>query len=236
METNMRMLAAYHKEPSLRHISHLDVQRTLHRALARAKIPVRYSEGFNPHPAMSFAAALATGMAGEAEYFDVRLDEDVLPSAFECRLNAALPRGLFVSDAAAAPEGLGSLTGALLAAAYEAEVRTGAPVSEEALRAALDALMGGPVIVSKRSKSGVKDTDIRPQILRASAERLGDGGFALRALGRLRADGGLRMELLIRALFDRLGTEGTAAICRKALYFGWGSPLPGLPRELYPME
>ena len=90
----MRMIAAYHKEPALRYISHLDIQRTLHRAFSRANLPVQYSAGFNPHPQLSFASALSTGMAGCAEWFDVTLYQDVAPEEFMRRLNAALPAGL----------------------------------------------------------------------------------------------------------------------------------------------
>ena len=69
----MRMLAVYHKTESARYISHLDVQRTLQRAFRRAKLPLRFSEGFNPHPELSFASALATGTTSDAEWFDVEL-------------------------------------------------------------------------------------------------------------------------------------------------------------------
>ena len=66
----MRMLAVYHKTESARYISHLDVQRTLQRAFRRAKLPLRFSEGFNPHPELSFASALATGTTSAAAWFD----------------------------------------------------------------------------------------------------------------------------------------------------------------------
>lgn len=227
----MRMIAAYHKEPALRYISHLDVQRTLHRALARAAMPLRYSAGFNPHPLLSFATALSTGMAGEAEYFDVQLDEDMLPAAFERRLNAALPKGLFVSDALTAPEGYGSLAGHLRAAAYEAQLEMETLVTGEALHAALSALLQGEILVNKRTKSGIKPVDIRPEILKVSVERVEGKEITLRVLGRLQADGGLRMELLLHALFDRLAARGEAAVCRKALYFDPDGPLPRLPQD-----
>ncbi|MDO4573198.1 MAG: TIGR03936 family radical SAM-associated protein [Clostridia bacterium] len=227
----MRMLAAYHKEPALRFISHLDVQRTLHRALARADIPLRFSAGFNPHPLVSFASALATGMAGEAEWFDAQLESDMAPGDFSARLNAALPAGLFVSGAMAAPEGMGSLSGLLRAAAYEARLEMDSLVAEDALNAALSALLGGEIIVNKRTKSGPKPVDIRPEILKVSVDRVEGRSLTLHVLGRLQADGGLRMELFLHALFERLAARGEALVCRRALYFDPDGPLPRLPQD-----
>ena len=45
----------FYKKGSLSYIAHLDLVRTLTKSIARAGIPVRYSEGFNPHPLLGFA-------------------------------------------------------------------------------------------------------------------------------------------------------------------------------------
>ncbi len=227
----MRMIAAYHKEPALRFISHLDIQRTLHRAMARADLPLRFSAGFNPHPLLSFASALSTGMAGDAELFDVQMETGMTPEEFTERLNRALPEGFFVSGAFEAPEDMGTLSGLLRAAAYTAELKMDTLVTEESLTAALSSLLAGEIIVTKRTKSGPKPVDIRPQILSVIVERVEGQEVSLRVLGRLQADGGLRMELLLGALFDRLAAKGTAAVCRTALYFDSDGPLPRLPQD-----
>ena len=73
------MLAVYHKGEAVRFVSHLDVQRTLHRAFRRAKAPLAYSAGFNPHPELSFASALPTGASSDCEWFEVELTEDMAP-------------------------------------------------------------------------------------------------------------------------------------------------------------
>ena len=227
----MRMIAAYHKEPALRYISHLDIQRTLHRALSRADLPVQYSAGFNPHPQMSFATALSTGMSGDAEWFDVTLYETVEPEEFTRRLNAVLPRGLFVSDAFCAPEGMGSLSALTRAASYDAVLTLDRPASKDAFEAALDTLLSGEIIADKRTKSGIKPVDIRPQILQVFVTGVEGNTVALQVLGRLQADGGLRMELFLHALTDRLDAHGDAVIHRSAVYFAGDGPLPRLPQD-----
>ena len=227
----MRLIAVYHKEPALRFISHLDVQRTLHRALVRAAIPVRYSAGFNPHPLLSFATALSTGMAGDAEYFDVQLCGPMLPAEFEQRLNAVLPQGFFVSDAMAAKEGMGSLAALLRAASYEAVLHMEVALSKSIVQAAVDSLLEDKIMVNKRTKKGLRPVDIRPQILKVSVERVEDTTIVLHVLGRLQADGGLRTELLLSALLDRLGVKAEKMLCRRALYFDPDGPLPRLPQD-----
>ena len=71
----MRIIAALSKGGRGAVLSHLDIQRTLQRAMRRADIPLRYSKGFNPHPELHFATALSTGARGMWEWFDVELEE-----------------------------------------------------------------------------------------------------------------------------------------------------------------
>ena len=62
----MKMLVVFEKTPRLRHIGHLDLMRAIQRSLRRSGLPIRYSQGFNPHMLMSFAAPLALGHAALA--------------------------------------------------------------------------------------------------------------------------------------------------------------------------
>ena len=71
----MRIIAAFEKTKELSYTSHLDVQRTLQRTFRRAALPLAYSKGFNPHPKLSFATALATGYTSAGEWFEVELDQ-----------------------------------------------------------------------------------------------------------------------------------------------------------------
>lgn len=83
-------------------ISHLDLNRTMTRALRRAKLPIWYTEGFNKHPYLTFAAPLSLGYEGLAEYMDIRLVEDRPMDAVLAALNAAMPEGLAFTHAAEA--------------------------------------------------------------------------------------------------------------------------------------
>ena len=76
------------------YISHLDLMQTMQRAFFRAELPLRYSEGFNPHPLISLALPLSVGTASECELMDFRLREDTDLCALPARLTAVLPEGV----------------------------------------------------------------------------------------------------------------------------------------------
>ena len=74
-----RLRIRYAKRGRLRFTSHRDFSRAFERAVFRARIPMAYSSGFNPHPRISYAGASPTGAASEAEYLEIGLAEVVDP-------------------------------------------------------------------------------------------------------------------------------------------------------------
>ena len=224
----MRIIAALHETGRAAYLSHLDMQRTLQRSLRRADMPLLYSQGFNPHPLMAFAGALATGAESQREWFDVRLDGDIAPADFEARLNAVLPEGMAVSHAMAAPEDLSTLTGHLTAARYTLWVRPEKAVSAVEVGSALDKLVQSEeIMVQKRTKSGAMvPQNIRPQLYEARLRDSDGVSFTLDVLGELTAGGGLRTEAFVNVLLDLLGSAGSFRCRREEMYF---DGVPGLP-------
>ena len=106
----MRIIASFYKHEQVMFVSHLDMQRLFQRAFRRADLPLAYSNGFNPHPLLSFATALSVGYTSDCEYFDVMLSEYVSPAEFKRRVNAVLPQGVHIVDAVDAGEFKASLT------------------------------------------------------------------------------------------------------------------------------
>ena len=88
----MRMMVVFEKSYPVRHIGHLDLMRTMQRALRRSGLPVRYSQGFNPHIKLSFASPLSVGIVGEREIMDVPDGgRSTTPTCLWPRLNRAMP-------------------------------------------------------------------------------------------------------------------------------------------------
>ena len=68
-----RIRIRYAKRGPLRFTSHRDFARAFERAIRRAGVPIAYSQGFTPHPKISYASAAPTGVASEAEYLEIGL-------------------------------------------------------------------------------------------------------------------------------------------------------------------
>lgn len=93
-----RLRIRYAKRGRLRFTSHRDFSRAFERAVFRARIPMAYSSGFNPHPRISYAGAAPTGSASEAEYLEIALSEVVDPAVVHAALDESLPDGLDVLE------------------------------------------------------------------------------------------------------------------------------------------
>lgn len=81
----------------MRYTSHLDLQRTWERTLRRARLPLAYSQGFNPHPKINLGAALPLGFTSKAEVIEVWLEEQMTLEEIESALTPVLPPGLDIS-------------------------------------------------------------------------------------------------------------------------------------------
>jgi len=95
----LRMSFYFSKTGHMKFISHLDLMRLLTRALRRAGVPVKISEGFNPHPKLSIARAIKLGVESEREEAAILLREPMNAIDFRDRLNSRLPEGIRIADA-----------------------------------------------------------------------------------------------------------------------------------------
>ncbi len=165
----MRMMAVFEKSERLRHIGHLDIQRAVMRALRRSGLPVSYSKGFNPHILLTFASALSTGAAGRKEIMDVQLDRDVTPAEFISAMNGAMPPDMQLSYAKVLDDKHIALMAQVQAADYTITILDEG--AAEKLMAALPTFLSQETIVTMRkTKSGMKETDIRPLLLELTGE------------------------------------------------------------------
>lgn len=90
--------ATIEKTGNCKYLSQLDLQRLYIRVIRRAKLPIFYSQGFNPHPKMSYLNALKTGLEGNLEVV-FQMTEDFSPEEFKSRMNEQFARGMQVVHA-----------------------------------------------------------------------------------------------------------------------------------------
>jgi radical SAM-linked protein len=155
-----RLRVRYAKRGRLRFTSHRDFSRAFERAVFRARLPMAYSSGFNPHPRISYAGASPTGSASEAEYLELALAEVVDPAAVHAALDEAMPDGLDLVEVVEAP---GTALADLL---HASRWRVVLPVPVAEAEAAVAAfLAAGEVLVHRMTKKGMRDFDSRAAVL-----------------------------------------------------------------------
>lgn len=96
----IKIRAIFSKTDRAKYISHLDLNRTMQRAFKRAKIPVWYTEGFNPHAYIMFPLALSLGVDSKCEIMDFSITEEMNFDEIKTKLNAVLPEGLKIMNVA----------------------------------------------------------------------------------------------------------------------------------------
>ena len=156
----------YKKEDEMIFISHLDLQRLLQRAFRRAKINLSYSEGFNPHPKMSYGNALALGVESQGEYVDIEIEDDIEVKEFLERINEQLPDGIkFVKGQEIDPK-TPSLSSIIVYGEYIFNIDLEVPLSKEFVKSrVLNFVKSKEIIITKKNKKGKKvEVDIRPMI------------------------------------------------------------------------
>jgi radical SAM-linked protein len=102
MSSFWRYRIRFCKRGTIRFISHRDLMGVFARAFRRARLPVRMSQGFNPHPRFSLPVPLPVGVEGLDEVLELDLVEDVPPAELVDRLGSTLPEGLTLERAAVA--------------------------------------------------------------------------------------------------------------------------------------
>jgi len=156
----------YTKTMRAKYNSHLDTMRTVTRALRRSRLPLWYTEGFNPHMYITFALPLSLGYEGLRESFDVRLTREMDLALAAKRMRAVMPTGFEIVSAA--PPVMEPRE--IAWADYEVRFLFNKDDGVRA-KAAFESFDGQPSIdVVKRTKKGDKQIDIRPftQVLSSS--------------------------------------------------------------------
>ena len=185
----MRMIVRFGKNPRLRFISHLDMQRFFQRALNRTGLPIAYSQGFNPHPVMAFASALALGWTSEYEVLDVKLGAPIGRKHAEEAIRSALPDDLPVLQVKMVDDRLPSLMPMVRYSEYRIE---NSGVTAEMLD---KFLASDNVMAIRKTKSGEREINIRPLAYELHLE-----GDVLIAKLALTDKDTLKPDLLVRSL------------------------------------
>ena len=202
------MRLRFEKRGPARYISHLDLMQVFRRAFARADVPLSFSQGFHPHPAINILLPLSTGFESVCERLDFGLDAPRLPDGFLFQMNRCLPEGICVTGVTE-PD---LPARAIRWAAYEIE--TDLTLAPETLR---ELFSRDELTVVKRTKRGESEANILPLLRDFSAEEGADG---------------CRIRVTVSVGNESLNPEYVIAAVSK--YCGIASPYAAyLRREIY---
>ena len=178
------------------YISHLDLMRTITRAFLRAECRLKYSEGFNPHPNISIALPLSVGCESVCEIMDFKMLEDMPCDEIKSRLSTQMPEGIEVLEVYEAERKVKEIKWLCVSGVFEYDERDAAAMAEKLN----EFYSADSVVITKKTKRGVGESDIRPAIKEISFERL---------------DSDVRMQAVISAQEPTLNPELIADALRQ---------------------
>jgi len=191
----------------MKYISHLDLVRLFRNAFKKAGIKLVYSQGFNPHPKMSFAQPLSLGYSSTCEVLEFETENDYFPEEITDSMNSIIPDGLLINRCNKITAGK-SFAARLYAAAYDITFPSGNQPFAGIQKLCESFLMQKSIIALKREKkAGTKrELDIRGMIRELSAETAGSN-IILHAVLDSGSASNLSPELLISSFVSFAGMD-----------------------------
>ncbi|MDO4327546.1 MAG: TIGR03936 family radical SAM-associated protein [bacterium] len=203
----MKLRIKFSKQGNVKFVGHLDVMRYFQKAIRRANLPVRYSEGFSPHMVMSFASPLGVGLLSNGEYVDIELTEPSKLSSDElCAcLNAAMAQGFEVKSVRELPDTAKNAMSIVAAADYKVWFREGYEPCWETFCEEFQTFCNRPaILITKATKRNKIELDIRPLIYAMHLNKEEHSVFMQLSSGS--ADN-LKPELVLGAFYKEKGEE-----------------------------
>lgn len=206
----------YSRDERVKYISHLDFIRLFHRAVRRSGVEFLYSEGFNPHPVMTVARPLSVGVTADGEYMKVGFTDDFTPEEIMDKINGALPHGYKIQSICKL-KGKEIDINKIDKAEYTvmAELEAGsAPCDTDKI------LAEKSLTVMKKTKSGEKESDIRPHIFSLETESVKDNIVTYKMWVSCSNEYNLKPETVISAMEKYDENFKTSFICVKRNQLG----------------
>ncbi len=217
----MKLRVKYKVTEEGRFLGHLDLTRTIMKILRRADLPVMLSEGFNPHPRLSFAMPLSVGHTGDGEFFEVVLKEEITEEEFIKIFNKFAPQAIEALEVKEVKGNHKSMSSIINSAIYVLEFTDSNCTLLK--KKAMDILAEKEILILKTSKKKTKEADIRPFIFDILVNEAKDGECILEVY----IAHGSKENLKVQELINIFSMEGISiekvSIKRKGLYVKKGS-------------
>lgn len=208
----MRVIVKYSKDNEAIYVSHLDVQRSMQRALRRSGLPIKYTLGFHPHVALTFAQPISVAVESQGDYMEFSLVDYVAPEIIKARLNAVIAPGFYAESCGYIAKEYKSLMSMVAMCEWFVKVDN---ISEKELQEEMQRINDSTeIFVEKHTKKGYRDVEIREGIYNLST--IPDMKNTL----HMRLAGGGKMNVSPKLVLAAMDIEQKyATIMRKDIYF-----------------
>lgn len=167
----MRIRMKFSKMGPLMYVGHLDTLRYFQKMFRRSGVDIAYSNGFSPHQILSFAAPLGIGVTSEGEYLDTEFHSVTTSEELLLQMNAAtLTPYIEITELVALEEGAKKAMAAVAGADYRISSAPEYEYWEQLLKAVPHFLEQTELIITKQTKKGEKQVDLRPLIHRLEVQ------------------------------------------------------------------
>lgn len=193
LETPETVRIKFCKVGNLQFISHLDLQRTFHRVLVRANIPMWYTKGFNPHAKLVFGVPLSVGTESVCEMADLKIERKISLEDIKNQLNEQLTDEMYVLDVYYPTTKFADVAYA------DYTITLKSPIISKNTQKKVEELFTSPIMMIKKSKSGEKEVDITAFIKKLSVSA-DDGEMTLNVVLSAGSSENLNPEYIVTAL------------------------------------
>lgn len=204
----MKVRIKFSKSGCMKYVGHLDIMRYFQKAIRRSGIPIKYSEGFNPHQIMSFAAPLGVGITSEGEYMDIELKESIPSCEGHSRLQETMVDGIDILQFKYLPDNAKNAMSSVVAALYELKIKhpDTYPYSYEELLQGKKRFFddASSIMIVKKTKKGERELDLKPLIHHFS---ISESPLCFHLQVSTGSNDNIKPELVLEHFFQFMGKE-----------------------------
>ncbi|MCI6242750.1 MAG: TIGR03936 family radical SAM-associated protein [Agathobacter sp.] len=204
----MKIRIKFRKWGVMKFIGHLDMMRYFQKAVRRANIDIKYSEGFSPHQIMSFAAPLGVGITSDGEYFDIEVNTTLSSKEAVQALNNTMVEGVEVVSYVQLPDQAKTAMSLVTAADYTLSYKEGceSPRSMSEWKEILETEFSGQpaFTILKKTKKSEREVDLKPLVYDFHVEEQGEKPVFFLRVSTGSTDN-IKPELVLSSIYERLG-------------------------------
>jgi radical SAM-linked protein len=159
------------KAGSMKFVGHLDIMRYFQKVFRRSNLPVAYSQGFNPHQILSFAAPLGVGLTSDGEYLDLQINSYEASATMMEQINAQMNDEIKVVSFKQVEEDSKPSMSMVAAADYIVSVKDGYTICDQFVEQFMEFVKRDSITIMKKTKKSEKEMDIKPYLYHVASEK-----------------------------------------------------------------